>query len=778
MEKENIEEMEKMPFGESNKIQTKKYFNKNIIKIILCALFIIYFILKFDYKELILMDGQYSTQIECSGSHCLIKKEVFDNFKYYINICQKGILLNKNISNSILQPKITAIIPIYKGGKYLYYSLRSIQNQKMKEIEIILIDDCSPDDSVEIIEEYMKEDPRIRLIKNKKNRNILYSKSLGALNAKGKYILELDQDDMFISDYAFETLYNLAEKKDLDLLQFRDFAWIQFKLKKKWRNLRNGEGMIPPQDIRKDNYFIQPELKFKFFCFGYNFLLWGLLIKAEIYKKAVINFWPMIINYKLALLEDYEMTFFLLIYAKNYQYVNYFYLFHYYHPQSVTSNYITQKEYIQSILFVGNNIFEYYINNNPQDIKMATNFFVCYKDILKEIKQKYSGFTDLFVKKVLDNNYLTYEEKKEMLKSSNLLEDYKIFNTYEYFMNSEEYNSILQYQNLINGRTNKNIKNNFLNPRFSIIIYCNQYNYLEKTINSIENQKYDNYDITLIYDNNNVTELESIELLIKNYNNIKLINNMEEKGLLYSYTKCILESKGEYILTIQPGYTLATQNVLEELNNNIDDNIDILEFNLLINSQENIRNNSLDLYKCLHFKTNITVDKIIFNKYAMPLDLKKELIKNKLIKSNIYKSIINEYKSIFDNKIIYNYYDDIIIFLINKKGIKIKHIDNFGIIQYKNTIKYLDKDISIKHNDQLIQDIIFYFNFIFDYSNNTIEDIKPIIYELYNHLNIICYKNSNYFEEVKQLINKFLNSKKISENKKDNLLFYYNSLMT
>ena len=98
----------------------------------------------------------------------------------------------------------------------------------------------------------MKEDPRIRLIKNKKNRNILYSKSLSALNAKGKYILELDQDDMFISDNAFETLYNLAEKNDLDLMQFRDFAWNKFKLKKRWRNLKNQDTIIPPQHKRKN----------------------------------------------------------------------------------------------------------------------------------------------------------------------------------------------------------------------------------------------------------------------------------------------------------------------------------------------------------------------------------------------------------------------------------------------------------------------------------------------------------------------------------------------
>ena len=72
--------------------------------------------------------------------------------------------------------------------------------------------------------------------KNEKNRNILYSKSMAALNAKGKYILELDQDDMFISDDAFETLYNLAESKNLDLIQFKDFLSRKFYVPKAYED--------------------------------------------------------------------------------------------------------------------------------------------------------------------------------------------------------------------------------------------------------------------------------------------------------------------------------------------------------------------------------------------------------------------------------------------------------------------------------------------------------------------------------------------------------------
>ena len=92
----------------------------------------------------------------------------------------------------------------------------------MKEIEIILIDDCSTDDTLLLVKKFMEEDPRIRLIKNNVNRKILYSKSIGALNANGKYILQLDQDDLFIREDLFDKLFNEAEKYNLDLVQIKD----------------------------------------------------------------------------------------------------------------------------------------------------------------------------------------------------------------------------------------------------------------------------------------------------------------------------------------------------------------------------------------------------------------------------------------------------------------------------------------------------------------------------------------------------------------------------
>ena len=66
----------------------------------------------------------------------------------------------------------------------------------------------------------MEEDKRIKLIENKNRRKILFSKSIGALNSKGKYIIELDQDDMFFRDDAFDIIYSESEINNLDFLSF------------------------------------------------------------------------------------------------------------------------------------------------------------------------------------------------------------------------------------------------------------------------------------------------------------------------------------------------------------------------------------------------------------------------------------------------------------------------------------------------------------------------------------------------------------------------------
>jgi hypothetical protein len=88
----------------------------------------------------------------------------------FMQNCTEGILLNPNInvSNVNTSIKISVVIPVYNCEKTLKAAVRSIQNQNMTNIEIILVNDFSKDKSLEIIKELMKEDPRIKLINNEK----------------------------------------------------------------------------------------------------------------------------------------------------------------------------------------------------------------------------------------------------------------------------------------------------------------------------------------------------------------------------------------------------------------------------------------------------------------------------------------------------------------------------------------------------------------------------------------------------------------------------------
>ena len=85
------------------------------------------------------------------------------------------------------QPKVTVIIPLYNCESTIESSIHSIQYQNMSDIEIILINDYSIDNTSKIINNILKNDHRITIINNHKNMGSLYSRSIGALKAKGEY---------------------------------------------------------------------------------------------------------------------------------------------------------------------------------------------------------------------------------------------------------------------------------------------------------------------------------------------------------------------------------------------------------------------------------------------------------------------------------------------------------------------------------------------------------------------------------------------------------------
>lgn len=113
------------------------------------------------------------------------------------------------------KPLISVIVPIYKVEKYLNKCVKSIINQTYKNLEIILVDDGSPDNCGKICDKLAERDDRIRII-HKKNGGLSSARNAGIEIANGEYIGFVDSDD-YIKEDMYEILLNLIKKYDADV---------------------------------------------------------------------------------------------------------------------------------------------------------------------------------------------------------------------------------------------------------------------------------------------------------------------------------------------------------------------------------------------------------------------------------------------------------------------------------------------------------------------------------------------------------------------------------
>lgn len=97
------------------------------------------------------------------------------------------------------KPKVSVIMATYNSGKYIEESILSILNQTLKDLELIIIDDCSTDNAPEIVEKYSKSDERVVIIRNNINSGIAISRNNGIRLAKTDYVAIMDSDDMAYS---------------------------------------------------------------------------------------------------------------------------------------------------------------------------------------------------------------------------------------------------------------------------------------------------------------------------------------------------------------------------------------------------------------------------------------------------------------------------------------------------------------------------------------------------------------------------------------------------
>ena len=115
-------------------------------------------------------------------------------------------------------PLISVIITCYNYGKYVREAVESVLNQTYKNIEIIIINDGSTDESDDVIKGILHENPdrKIQYV-NQKNKGVVFSRNRGMAFAKGKYLCCLDADDWFDADYVAKE-FDVAEKTGADVV--------------------------------------------------------------------------------------------------------------------------------------------------------------------------------------------------------------------------------------------------------------------------------------------------------------------------------------------------------------------------------------------------------------------------------------------------------------------------------------------------------------------------------------------------------------------------------
>ena len=233
----------------------------------------------------------------------------------------------KQLNSKFQRSDISIIIPLYNTEKYIGQCLKSILNQTFKDYEVIVIDDCSTDKSVEEVEKWIpKFEGKLNLIKLKINSgNASLPRNVGITNATGKYIMFVDSDDL-ITSKAFEELYKIAEEFQADVLHTEKY----FIPKEAVEEIDSNTKFVMARRYETGDMVNKPELesediiqrlkdynKGRFFAY-----VWGKLFRRDLFIENDIRFPNMPIS------EDAVVSFYCTFLAKKYVRVpNVFYIY-------------------------------------------------------------------------------------------------------------------------------------------------------------------------------------------------------------------------------------------------------------------------------------------------------------------------------------------------------------------------------------------------------------------------------------------------------------------
>lgn len=256
------------------------------------------------------------------------------------------------------QKKLSIIIPVYNAEEYLRKCLDRLLEQSYKNIEIIIVNDCSQGNCEQIADEYKLKDSRVKYIKHTVNKGLFQARITGSSIATGEYIAFLDSDDYVSIDY-YRTLMNNIQENNSDIamgnivLEYDDGGKIVYNLFDAKKLELNGEEVI-------EQYFNQEGLSFDWHT------IWNKIYKKSIWDSSLKHYKN--IEKHLIMTEDFAFSTVLFYYAKKLTKVENDCI--YYCKHEITSTSVNNLKFSK-------------IEKNLTDIKTSFDFV---ENFLKEVK--------------------------------------------------------------------------------------------------------------------------------------------------------------------------------------------------------------------------------------------------------------------------------------------------------------------------------------------------------------------------------------------------------
>ena len=402
-------------------------------------------------------------------------------------------------------PKVSVIIPVYNAQKYLERCLNSIVNQTLTEIEILLIDDCSTDKSVEIIQEYSKKDKRIKLIKSRENQGAAAARNKGLDIAKGEYIGFIDADDYIDLNY-YEELYKKAKETNADVVKCK-------------------RAVIGENGVKHESY-LNESVKTSKYNFSFEWT-------TAIYKTSLINDNHIRLVPEFTVAEDVIFLNEIIVKTDKIEVID-----------NVLYYYCRRKNSLNEVFYPKAKIL-----NNLKAIEYVLGVYnkALGSNISEEIYlQQYMKYLDVIALSVMSRT------KDIKIKRQCIRKYIALFNKCKRRLELEK-SLIEKDRELFEHIKNKNVDmvvENYFKKRTKVSVIVPLYNvekYLKRCLNSLVNQTLTDIEIILIDDCSKDKSLEIAKKYAKKDYRIKIIELPKNQGAAVARNKGLEAASGEYL---------------------------------------------------------------------------------------------------------------------------------------------------------------------------------------------------------------------------------------